>query len=267
MIFALQTSRSFNSSSTSHQPHLHNTTTMGTLSTPPASHCLTLQYDSLFGCALQGQFLGLLVSGFDTFFVFGSICLDVWSWVIGLWWGCVHQRTKINTIQEEDRNAAASVPSGQCWQQSKCHRTGGFMGPRIHWTIKQLGSIISDQAAPCYAAARAVAGNVVAMLPSSSHLGTLHWLHTTLSVRFWTIDFSWKIIENCKEAISHLRREQFISGGGGSQSPQLGNYYKQIQQEELFSISPISLSNLVSIYLKWSTDSLELFSQEVWSVS
>ena len=89
----------------------------------------------------------------------------------------------------------------------------------------------------------------------------------TLSVRFWTIDFSWKIIENCKEAISHLRREQFISGGGGSQSPQLGNYYKQIQQEELFSISPISLSNLVSIYLKWSTDSLELFSQEVWSVS
>ena len=131
--------------------------------------------------------------------------------------------------------------------------TRGFMGPRIHWTIKQLRSIISDQAAPCYAAARAVAGNVVAMLPSSSHLGTLHWLHTTLSLQFWTIDFSWKIIENCKEAISHLRREQFISGGGGSQSPQLGNYYKQIQQEELFSISPISLSNLVSIYLKWST--------------
>ena len=126
------------------------------------------------------------------------------------------------------------------------------MGPHIHWTtIKQLRSTISDQVAPCYAAAGAVAGNVVAMLPSSSHLGT----PTThkLSVQFWTIDFSWKIIENCKEAISHLRREQFISGGGGSQSPQLGNYYKQIQQEELFSISPISLSNLVSIYLNWSS--------------
>ena len=43
--------------------------------------------------------------------------------------------TKINTIQEEARNTAASVPSGHCWQESKCHRTQEALW--VHTSIEQ----------------------------------------------------------------------------------------------------------------------------------